>query len=137
MVIDEKVNLYRNGACFAMSAALHRLTAHPERCIDYGMCTHAFVVTESQYVLDIHGEHSWDDFLGLLVKEGVLPAEAVALGKVKHLPIPGEESINWRHRGYKPPSETAINKAISVAKRHPNLAEHLSSYVKPKKLRPN
>lgn len=112
-----------------MSAALHRLTGYPERCIDFGNCTHAFVVTASGAVLDVHGEHTWGEFLRFLVSEGSLLPESVASGKVKYMPIPGEDSIEWRDRGYKPPTETAIRKAISVAKKHSNLLDSLSLHM--------
>lgn len=129
MIIDEDVTRYRNGGCFTMSMALHRLTGYPERCIDFGNCTHAFVVTDAGTIMDIHGENTWDNFLTMLVKDGALSAESVALGKVKHIPIPGDENIYWRHRGYKTPSESAIKKAISIAKKHPNLADVLPSHL--------
>lgn len=129
MVLDEDVYHYRNGGCFAMAKALQRLTGYQERCVDFGNCTHAFVVTDSGMVLDIHGEHTWDAFLDFLVADGALPAQAVTLGKVTHKAIPGEEDIYWRHRGYKAPSESAIKKALSVARRHVNLRETLANHA--------
>jgi hypothetical protein len=117
MALDKDVHHYRNGGCFAMAKALHRLTGYQERCIDFGNYTHAFVVSESGSVLDVHGEHAWGEFLNFLVGEGAFSSEEVVLGKVAHMEIPGDESIYWRHRGYKDPSETAIKRASSVAKR--------------------
>ena len=127
MVIDDAVKKYRNGGCFAMAEALSRLTGFPVRCIDFGNCTHAFVVSPSGAVLDIHGLMSWSDFLAFLVADGVLPAHAVAEGRVVAQELPNPPPILWRHLGYKAPSETAIRQAMAVAKRHPNLAVVLTA----------
>ena len=127
MVIDDAVKKYRNGGCFAMAEALSRLTGFPVRCIDVGNCTHAFVVSPSGAVLDIHGLMSWSDFLAFLVADGVLPAHAVAEGRVVAQELPNPPPILWRHLGCKAPSETAIRQAMAVAKRHPNLAVVLTA----------
>lgn len=123
MVIDEHVRAYRTGGCFALAEALHRITGLPVRCIDFGNCTHAFVVTPANEVLDIHGRTPWADFLTFLVSEKCLPAHAVESGLVQHQPLVElEDSILWRDRGYRRPSETAVRRARAVALKHPNLA---------------
>lgn len=125
MIVDAEVNKYRNGGCFAMAEALHRLTGFPVRCIDFGSFTHAFVLSPEADVIDIHGRQPWEGFLTFLVKTGALPARAVEEGLVQATEIPNPPTILWRHGGYKPPSETAIRQAVSVARRHPNLIDAL------------
>lgn len=120
MLIDKEVHLYRTGGCFAMAQALHELTGHPVRHIDYGNLVHAFVVTPENEVIDIHGKHTWSAFLKLLVKEGGLPGHANE-AVVTHDPIPEPPSLLWLERGYSRPSAYAIERAKKVAKSHPNL----------------
>lgn len=123
MVIDAEVRHYRSGACFAMAEALHRLTGFPIRYIDFGGLAHAFVLSPEGDVLDIHGRMTWPAFLTFLVTTGQVPAEVVH--RVEHHAYAAaelENSIYWRHRGFKPPSRSAIQKAVTVAQRHPNLA---------------
>lgn len=123
MVIDDLVRHYRNGACFAMAEALHRLTGFPVRCIDFGGFVHAFVVSPQDEVIDIHGKMPWNDFLSFLVDNNALPAHAVDGNQVVHetIPKPGAD-LFWIDRGYKPPSASAITKALAVARKHPNLS---------------
>ncbi len=126
MVVDALVKKYRTGGCFAFARALHRLTGFPERCIDFGSCTHAFVLAKDGDVIDIHGKTPWKEFLSFLVREGTLPKDAVEKGLVEHGEVPGDANIYWRHCGYKIPSESAIKEAMRVAKTHPNLAGKLA-----------
>lgn len=77
MVLDEQVKKYRHGGYFAMAEALHRLTGFPVTCIEFGTCTHAFVVTPANEVMDIHGRAPWDAILAFLVTEGCLPGFAM------------------------------------------------------------
>lgn len=123
MTIDDQVKKYRNGGCFAMAEALHRLTGFPVRCIDFGNCTHAFALSPDLEVLDIHGRQPWNTFLTFMVTEGLLPAHAVDGGLVQAMEIPNPPPILWRHLGYRIPSETAIKQAMAVALVHPNLAD--------------
>lgn len=125
MVIDDAVRRYRNGGCFAMAEALHRLTGFPVRCIDFGSCTHAFVMSPAQEVLDIHGRMPWNEFLEFLVADGTLPAHALVPGCINAQAIPEPVPVLWTHLGYRKPSETAVKNAMTVARRHPNLAGKL------------
>lgn len=121
MVVDDAVKHYRSGACFAMAEALHRLTGYSPRYVECGNFVHAFVVSPEGDVLDIHGRAAWPEFLTFLVSSRVIEAEAVA--RIEHKAYSALEldaNIYWRQRGFKPPSETAIRKAIAVARRHPN-----------------
>lgn len=104
MLIDAITHKYRTGACFAMAEALHRLTGFPVRCIDFAGCTHAFVVSPNNDVLDIHGRMPWNDFLAFMVREGNLPKYAVADGLVQAEEIPNPPSLLWLHASYKPPA---------------------------------
>lgn len=124
MVLDEQVKKYRHGGCFAMAEALHRLTGW---CIDFGACTHAFVVTPANEVMDIDGRVPWDAFLAFLVTEGCLPESTVSEGRVQMEDVPNPPPILWRHWGCKAPSETAIKQAMTVARRPPNLAAELKN----------
>jgi len=127
MVIDEHVRTYRTGGCFALAEALRRITGFPVRCIDFGSCVHAFVVSPANEVLDIHGLTPWVQFLDFLVAERCLPPHAVEQGLVQHHAIAElEDSLLWREQGYKRPSETAVRRARAVALKHPNLASHLA-----------
>lgn len=123
---DQQVTKYRNGGCFAMAEALHRLTGFPIRCIDFGRCTHAFVVSPDNEVMDIHGVMHWNTFLAFMVAEGVLPAYAVADDLIQAQDVPNPPPTLWLHMGYKVPSETAVKDAIAVVRTHPALASVLS-----------
>jgi hypothetical protein len=107
-----------------MAEALGRITGLPVRCIDFGNCVHAFVVTPENEVIDIHGLTHWADFLAFLISEGCLPKHAAEPGIVEHKALADcEDSILWRDRGYKKPSESAISRARATAIKHPNLAD--------------
>lgn len=135
--VDEVVKTYRTGGCFAMAEALHRLTGWPVRCIDFATCVHAFVLSPDNEVLDIHGLTPWPAFLDFLAAEAVLPKEAVAAGRVVHQDVTAAaESGKWRYWGYKPPSETAIRKAMAVARRHPNVKDALPPQGRARKASP-
>lgn len=103
-----------------MAQALHEITGLPIRCIDYGPLVHAFVVTENNEAIDIHGVHPWDEYIALLVAQRALPSHANA-GVVQQLEMPDEPPISWRDMGYKKPTRSAISKAKDVVARHPNL----------------
>lgn len=121
---DLELHKYRTGGCFALALALGELLSLEPRIIDFGSCVHAFVLTENQEVIDIHGKHSWDAFLQMLIAEKVLPPHACAPGMVTADPMParGREPILWRHLGYRHPSKAAVAEASRVAMSHPNLA---------------
>lgn len=127
MVVDEVVRYYRSGACFAMAEALSRLTGYPVRHIQFGSFAHAFVVSPDNEVLDIHGRRHWPEFLDFLVENKAFSQEEVEAGKIAHKSMEGVvDSILWRDWGYKPPSETAIKKAMAIARSHPNLRGEFS-----------
>ena len=123
MIIDAEVHRYRQGGCFAMAQALAEITGLQTRCIDYGACIHAFVQDDDGSVIDLHGRHGWEEFIGFLVDQKCLPEHARQPGVVLAQPVPepGKESVLWRHAGYKPPSASAIKAAAAVARRHPNM----------------
>jgi hypothetical protein len=115
-VTPEQVTQYRTGGCFALAQALSRITGYPQKIIDHGRLVHAFVMTPDGNFIDVHGKKTEEEFLDFLVKQGCLDASSVEQGYVRIEDFPSEIPILWRHAGYKPPSETAIKKAMPVAK---------------------
>lgn len=131
MVVDATVKQYRTGGCFALAEALRRLTGFPVRAIHCGSFVHAFVLSPSRLVWDIHGVMPWADFLAFLVREGAISADDVARGCVEPQPLPeAGQDIYWRHLGYRVPSERAVKDAEAVARSHPNLAAVVRFYLK-------
>lgn len=108
-----------------MAEALHQLTGHPIKCIDYGAFTHAFVLTPRNEVLDIHGLMPWNSFLQFLADQGCIPAHAASPSVIQPIDIPDPPPIFWRHLGYTKPSKSKIAAAIKVAIDDPNLAQHI------------
>lgn len=115
VVTAEQIKQYRTGGCFALAQALSRLTGYPQKVINHGRLVHAFVMTPDGSLIDVHGKKSEKEFLDFLVQQGCL-SSSVDQGNVRIEDFPSEIPILWLHAGYKPPSESAIKKAMSVAK---------------------